>query len=116
MIRHHVQHQPNPPLYERLAQRNECCVATQVRVNVAVIFDIVFVIAGRGENGREIERRDAQLLQIVQLLENTLQVAPKEFDGSSLLMTSWYFSPGASHDRTAITQIFPAAHIVGWIA
>ena len=70
-IEHHA-HVARVRLVEQLAK---CLVATQQRVDRVVVVGVIAVIGGRGENGREIQRRHAQVAQLVEVLGDTQQVA-----------------------------------------
>ncbi|MNC31715.1 hypothetical protein D3C75_800450 [compost metagenome] len=53
-------------------------IATKLDINVAVILRIVFMDARRGKDRIEIQRGDAQHLEIRQVFADTVQIAAIE--------------------------------------
>ncbi len=85
-------------------------------VNVLIIYRVIFMVAGRGEDRREIEGIDAQILQVIQVLDNPPQVAAEKFDPARLAKWTRYLAPGPRDDRLTITCILAITDIVGGIA
>ena len=78
MVGHDVQQVAHAARVQSLAQRNQRLVAAKMRVDVLVVGHVVLVVRLGGEDRVEIQRGDAQLLDIIQLLRNALQVAAVE--------------------------------------
>ena len=60
---------------EQLAQRR---VAAQQRVDHLVVVRVVTVVGRRGEDGIQVQRRDAELAQVVEMLGDAQQIAAFE--------------------------------------
>src|SRR5260370_10418846 len=65
MVGNEIEHKPHASLIQCIAQGNQRLVATKVGIDMLIIYCIILMIAGRSENRREIERVDAQVLQVV---------------------------------------------------
>ena len=75
MVKHAVEDQAHPFTLRIVAQAHQRGIATELRIDTAVISGIVFMYAGRDEYRIEIQRSHAKLLQIRKLLANTVEVA-----------------------------------------
>ncbi len=75
VIRDDIEQVAHAPSVEGAAQLTEGLVAAKVGIHVIVIDHIVLVARGRAEDGVEIERVDAQLLEVIEMLENAGQIA-----------------------------------------
>jgi hypothetical protein len=84
-----------------------------VWINLFVVGHIVFVITGGGKNRSEVERGDAQFLQVVQVLDNSLEVAAEKLGAACFGIGS--LSPGTGDHRFAVAEILATAHIIGGI-
>ena len=75
MVKHAVEDQAHPFTLRIVAQAQQRGIATELRIDTAVISGIVFMYAGRDEYWVEIQRGHAKLLQIRKLLANTVEIA-----------------------------------------
>jgi hypothetical protein len=71
-IQNHM-HIPGMGLIQQLPERH---IAAQQRVHLKIIKGVVAVIGGGGKNGIEIEGIDAQFLEIIQLIHDSMEVSP----------------------------------------
>ncbi len=71
----HDAHAARMCLVEQLAQG---VVATQQRVHGEVVVGVIAMIGGRGEHGVQVERRDAETLQAIEVLDDPVEVAALE--------------------------------------
>ena len=78
MVEDRIQHQAHAPPRRGHPQVRQGMIAAQVGVDVFKILDVVFVYAGRSEDGVEQNRGDTQVVKIVERLAHTDQVAPVE--------------------------------------
>lgn len=84
-----------------MAQTQQRTVATELRIDAAIIFGIVFMHAGGDEYRVQIERGYAKLLEIRQFLADPIEVAAKNVDPPASPVN------GSSHDFRTISR--PAA-------
>src|SRR5713226_6536215 len=55
MVRNEIEHKPHVPLIQCIAQGDQRLVPPKVGVNMFIIYRVIFMVAGRSENRREIE-------------------------------------------------------------
>ncbi|MNG83991.1 hypothetical protein D3C79_427250 [compost metagenome] len=78
MVKHPVQHQFHPHLVSTHSQTLQGGIAAEIGIDLVIVFGIVFMHARRGENRVQVQRRDAQFLQVRQLLIDAIQIAAIE--------------------------------------
>ena len=78
VVEHAVQNQAHAFILGVLTQAQQRLVAAKLRVNVAIIFGIVFVYAGGFKHRVEIQGRHAQFFQVRQLFADAVEVAAVE--------------------------------------
>jgi len=78
MVKHTVKNQTHPFSLRVVAQTQQRAVATELRIDAAIIFGIVFMHAGGDEYRVQIERGYAKLLEIRQFLADPIEVAAKK--------------------------------------
>ncbi|MNM74751.1 hypothetical protein D3C81_865160 [compost metagenome] len=59
MIKYRVQHNPNSSFVTTLHQGFQQSIVAEVRINLLVIHNIVFMIGGRRKQRGQVKRRDA---------------------------------------------------------
>src|SRR5581483_3955601 len=87
-----------------------------MRVNLLVIHHIVLMIGERAKNRREVQGRDTQVLQVIQLLRDTLQIAAEKLARARLGMRTRSLTPGARDYRLTVTIVFATTHVIGRVA
>ncbi len=78
VVEHAVQDQAHPLFLRILTQAQQRLVAAKLRINVAIIFGIVFVYARGFKHRVEVQRRHAQFFQVRQLFADTVEIAAVE--------------------------------------
>jgi hypothetical protein len=78
VVEHAIEHDPEPALVTGLHQPPQHLQIPELRVHRKIILGVVFMVAGTLENGREIQRRDAEIGQVVQAVDDPFQVAAHE--------------------------------------
>ena len=73
MVKYAVQNHPDAAALCLLTETAKILLRTQHGVNGTVIGSVVAVVGGRFKNGVQIQHRDAEICQIVQFGEDTLQ-------------------------------------------
>ena len=79
----------NPALVGLVDEPAKRVVAAEHRVDFLVVVRVVAMVRGRLEDRREVDRVDAQVGQVVELLDHADEVA-------SLVSVAWSASPQAS--------------------
>ena len=75
VVEHAVEHHPHAPRVAGVQELAQCGVAAEHRVDLLVVVRVVAVVAGGLEDRREVDRVDAEVLQIVELLDHADEVA-----------------------------------------
>ncbi|VFS66976.1 Uncharacterised protein [Raoultella terrigena] len=78
MVEHAVEDQAHPLPLRIVPQAQQRGVPAKLRIDATIIFGIVFMHARRDKHRIQVQRRDAQLLEIRQLLADTVQIAAVE--------------------------------------
>src|SRR5258706_5076249 len=78
MVKNTIQNDANIFLVGFLEQKLKCRIATEQRVYGVIIISVVTVIRSGGKDRVEIKSRDSQILEIVESLCNSVQVAAFE--------------------------------------
>ena len=78
VVKHTIQDDVDAPVVRFRHQCLEEGQIAKVVINHAVISRVIFVIGWRLENGVHINDRDAQILQVIQFIQNALQIAAVE--------------------------------------
>ena len=73
-----VQHDPHAPVVGRIQQLAQRVVATQQGIHREVVVGVIAMVGGGREDGRQVDRRDAQVIQVRQVLGDAEQVAALE--------------------------------------
>ena len=88
VVEHSIENHPHIPLMGILQQFAERVVAPQQGIDVMIVVCVIPVIGGRCKNRREVEGIDPQVLQVVQALYDSIEIAALEsVDG-------WWGVPG----------------------
>ncbi len=99
VVKDAVEDQAYAVLLGVMAQTQQRLIAAKLRVDVAVIFGVIFMHAGRDKHRVEVERGDAELFQVRQLFADTVQIAavkgrPARLAGKRLIpVTKTNFAP-----------------------
>ena len=98
-------------------QLRESRVSSKVGVHMEIVRAVVFVYGRSGENRVEVQGRDPQLLQIGQLIPDSLQVSSVKIQGASHAALHRRRLPAAHPDGgTAVQGVLPGLHVVGRVA
>ena len=73
-----VEDDPHAAGVGRVEQLAQGRVAAEQRIDQLVVVGVVAVVRGRGEDRVQVERRDAQVAQVVEVLGDAQQVAALE--------------------------------------
>ncbi len=111
VVGHHVQDQAHPALGQSPPQAGQRRVPAQVGVHVVVVGHVVLMVAGGREDGVQVDGRDAQVLQVVQVLDDPGEVAPMEVPRSGAGPRE--VVPGPSPRRPALNQVLPVPDVAG---
>ncbi len=76
-----VEDDPHPAVVGRVEQLAQGIVATEQRIDRQVVVGVIAVVRGRGEDRVEVERGDAEILEIAEVLGDPAEVAALEAVG-----------------------------------
>ena len=117
MVDHCIQNDLHAALVQVAGQLGELCIAAEVGIDLEVVLGIVLVVARRIEDGVEVECRDPEGLQIVQLGIYPRQVPAVKLTGAeSLFVTADRLPPPLADHRLASVLVFMMLHAQGRIA
>ena len=117
VVDHGIQDDLHAALAQVAGQLGQPIVAAQMGVYPVVILGVVLVIARRSEDGVEVERRDPEGLQIMQLAVDAGQIAAIELAaGCAFSLLADRLAPGLADDGLAAVFIFVMAHAQGGVA
>ncbi len=117
VVDHCIQNDLHAALVQVAGQLGELCIAAEVGIDLEVVLGIVLVVARRIEDGVEVERRDPERLQIVQLGIYPRQVPAVKLTGAeSLFVTADRLTPPLADHRLASVLVFMMLHAQGRIA
>src|ERR1700730_12142767 len=74
------------------------------------------MVTGRCKNRGEVEGRNPQVREVIQLLLNTPEITAEKLTAARFSMGSRAFSPGAGNHRLSVTVVLSGAHIIRGIA
>ena len=86
----------------------------EMGIDVLIVLGVIFMAGRRQKDGVEIDRLDAKLLQVVQLVHDPLEVAPVKLavaDGRGRLVPV-----PDGNDRPAHIGVFPVVYVIGPVA
>lgn len=107
VVDHGIQDDLHAALVQVAGQLGELRIAAEVRVHLEVVLGIVLVVARRIEDGVQVEGRDPEGLQVVQLGIDARQIPAVKFAGAvSLFVTADRLAPRLADDRLASVLIF----------
>ena len=97
VVRHDIQDQAHTPFGGCFAQRNQGRVAAKVRIDIEKIGYVIMMVAVCAEDRIEVQRVDAQVLEVVQVFLDTGQIPAKEFHHTGAAGYCGCFSPRAGN-------------------
>ena len=95
VVDHRIENDLHAALVQVAGQLGELFVAAEVGIHLEVVLGVVLVVARRIEDGIEVERRDSERLQVVQLGIDPRQIAAVKFAGAVALFVALTGSPHA---------------------
>ena len=107
-----IQDQLHAVFVEGAAQVRQGLVPAEMGVHVEIIQAVILMAGGGIENGIQVQGRDTQLLQIGDLLLNTLEVAAVEVHTVGLLVAQGLIFPVPMKALVAVLRILAGPDIV----